>query len=234
MHHWLGRVLRGTLGILSFVSSVAIAQTSSTSVPSFKMDGEVKLLTNYVEYGVTQSDSDPSLQGSFWFNWGPQFRLGLFGSSVGFENSDSRFLLDAMAELRVAFSQNADLAIHFSDHHYFKSETRNGNTVALVITMSSHKVTYESISNFEGSEESVSYVAFQKTFDMSGGWKWENQIGYLMAQSDTFQNYFDVRSMLGIKPAAIFYQGGVTATSNSSQFNGKGDAFVILSATTTF
>lgn len=219
--------------LLQCVLSVA-AWAQSNSSPTYRMDGQVSLLSNYVDYGLTQSNKDPALNAQFWFNWGPQFRLGLWGGSVGFKDSSSHFLLKLNADLKIVFSQNTDLTIKYSDGHYYKPETRNGNILGLHLNLFGYGVRYEQHSNFFGTEDRATSFAFTRTWDVFGSWKWENLLGYMMVKSDSLSNYFWYETYLGIKPGNIYYQIGGSYNSNAAQFNGAGDLAVLVKATVTF
>lgn len=222
------------LHLLIFILLYGTAARAQDVAPTFKLEGEAALSTNSVEYGITQTDKDPSLHGSFWFNWGPQFRLGVWGGNVNFAGDEAHFLLKARAELNVNFSENASAALRFSNHSYFKRGTRDGTVIGLHLNLFRYGVVYEQISNFMGTEDSAQYVAFSKTWDVFQTWKWENQIGYVMLSSNNLTSYFDARSFLGTKPGAILYQIGATYNSSPAQFDGAAEPFLLLMATVHF
>ncbi|HRO67024.1 MAG TPA: hypothetical protein PL182_05630, partial [Pseudobdellovibrionaceae bacterium] len=93
--------------IFSVFSLPVAAQTNNAA--TYRLDGLVSLMSNFVESGLTQTDNDPALQGSFWFNFGPQFRMGLWGGNVSYDGQDSHFLLKLNAELKVDFSQDSNM-----------------------------------------------------------------------------------------------------------------------------
>lgn len=218
----------------------AQAQTtddSKSEVPTFKMTGDVALLTNYVEHGLTQTNKDPSLQGAFGFNFGPQFKLGLWGSNVNFADTETEhFLLKANAELKIVISNTTDVKVGYFANRYFKTEFRDGATTYLMVTSYGYRIRYESNSNWEGTDSTSSYYSFGKVFDLSPTWKWDNEAGYTMLSDvDNMENYFDVRTSLLYKGGSnITYQMTATATSTPSQFNGQGDVFILAGASVSF
>jgi uncharacterized protein (TIGR02001 family) len=226
---------------LLFSSALFCLQSSAQDepkgdVPSFKMNGDVALLTNFVEHGLTQTNKDPSLQGAFGFNFGPQFKLGLWGSNVSYQSTE-HFLLKINAELKVQTTATTDFKLGYFDNHYFKSDTRNGNTAYVLITSHGYRIRYESNSNWEGSEASAAYYSFGKAFDINPNWKWDNEIGYTMINDvPTMENYFDLRTSFVYKGGNnILYQITATTTSASSQFtNGQGDTAILLGASASF
>ncbi|MNJ99816.1 putative bacterial protein [compost metagenome] len=208
---------------------------SNNTAPTFKMTGEVALLSHYVKNGLSQSNKDPALQGSFWFNFGPQFRMGLWGSNVNYEGGNDHFNLNLNADLKIDFSQTTNGILKYSQNQYYKSGDRNGNTLAFHLNFGTYRVTYENESNWEGTDDRSTRFAFGKKSDVFGTWKWDNELGYNTPQVDSITSYFDFRTGLGTKVGnVIFFEGTVTATSSPSQFEGSGDVFLILSASTQF
>lgn len=221
----------------TFFCLTSFAQDNTKSdIPTFKMTGDVSLLTNYVEHGLTQTDKDPSLQGAFSFNFGPQFKLGLWGSNVNF-NSTEHFLLKLNAELKIQISTTTDFKIGYFNNQYFKTDVRNGATTYFVLNSYGYRVRYEQNDNWEGTEEISTYYSFGKIYDLSQTWKWDNEVGYTMITDvANIENFFDVRTSFLYKGTGsnVVYQITATATSAPSQFNGQGDVFVLLGATTSF
>ncbi|MEK6773745.1 MAG: TorF family putative porin [Bdellovibrionota bacterium] len=217
------------------ISNMSKAQTPGTTdaknsmnSPSYKLEGNAQLTSNFVSRGLTQTNKDPGLQSAFWFNFGPQFRLGIWGSNVHYEGIDSHIWVRLNGDIKIDFSANANLVVKYSNNNYFPSNSRNGNTLGLHLDIYNVKVLYEMESNWEGTSTSSTHFAFQKTFDVFGSWKWDNQLGYSMLKVDTSQNYFDLRSFIGSSNGAFEYKAGATWTSSPSQFNGRGDLFAIF------
>lgn len=218
----------------AFAVSAHAAESTDSNNASFKMEGEASLMSNYVEYGLTHTDKDPALQGKYLFNFGPQFRMGVWGSNIAYEGSDTHFLLRINADIVVTFSKDSSMTIKVMDEHFFKPETRNGMISGLHFNFYGYGIRYEQINNFEGTEEAATSYAFTKTWDVWQTWHWENLIGYMMLDSSTLTNYFWLESFLGTKPGYLLYQGGISFNSNPSQFHGEGDLAIVFKATANF
>lgn len=219
--------------IISVSTSIARAQNAP---PSYKMEGEASLMTNKVEYGISQTKRQPALLGNFWFNWGPQFRAGVSGNNVGYPQDDTHFVARLNGELKINFSADTDMTIGFGDHHYFPSNGHDGNLVGLKFNLWSYIIRYEAISNFMATKYGATSFSFAKAWDVFTTWKWENNIGYMMLTSPGASNYFYYETYIGTKPGALYYQIGATYNSQSSAW-GEGIAdpmFLILKATVTF
>ena len=216
--------------ILILIGSWAHGQSGNS--PSFALSGDVALLSHYVEYGLSQSDKSPALQGSFWFNLGPQFRLGAFASNTNYENSDDHFNLRANAEIKVDFSAANYMTIGYSQSQYYKVGDRNGNILSIHLHFGEYRILYDVLSNWEGTKKRSPRFAFGAEIPVFSTWIWDNEAGYNTPDVDTINPYFDLRTGLGSKFGPIFLEGAVTGTTASSDLNGTGDVFFILSAKT--
>jgi len=219
------------------ISSFAQVEDTKKDIPSFKMSGDVSLLSNYVEHGLTQTNKDPSLQAAFGFNFGPQFKLGLWGSNVNFDSTE-HFLLKLNAELKILISTTTDFKVGYNNNRYFKTVTRDGGTTYVLATSHGYRIRYENDSNWEGSEYPAAHYSFGKAYDLSPTWKWDNEAGYnMIVDVDNIANYFDLRTSFLYKGVGsnVVYQFTATGTSAPSQFtNGQGDVSVHIGASTSF
>jgi uncharacterized protein (TIGR02001 family) len=219
------------------ISSFAQTEDSKKDIPSFKMTGDVSLLSNYVEHGLTQTAKDPSLQAAFGFNFGPQFKLGLWGSNVNFDSTE-HFLLKLNAELKIQISTTTDFKVGFNNNRYFKTVSRDGSTTYVLVTSHGYRIRYENDSNWEGTESSATHYSFGKAYDLSPTWKWDNEAGYnMISDVDTMSNYFDLRTGFLYRGIGsnVIYQMTATGTSAASQFtNGQGDVSIHVGASTSF
>lgn len=220
--------------IIIFSSWTASAADNANS-PTFKLSGDVSLLSHFVENGLSQTDNSPALQGSFWFNFGPQFRLGLWGSNTNYQHSDDNFNLRALAEVSVHFSPSSHLRILYSHNRYYNAGDRNGSILGVHLSFfSDYHASFEAISNWEGTDAKANRLAMGHKKQVFGKWLWTNELGYNSVDAASIKSYFDGRTALGTYWGVIFFEGALTATSESSQFHGDGDLFFILSAKTEF
>ena len=107
------------------ISNMSKAQTPGTAdaknsmnSPSYKLEGNAQLASNFVSRGLTQTNKDPGLQSAFWFNFGPQFRLGIWGSNVHYEGIDSHIWIRLNGDIKIDFSANANLVMKYSNNNY--------------------------------------------------------------------------------------------------------------------
>ncbi|MFN8944433.1 MAG: TorF family putative porin [Pseudobdellovibrionaceae bacterium] len=203
--------------------------------PNFKLTGEAELMSNYIHRGLTQTEKDPALQASFLFNFGPQFRMGLWGSNIGYKDTDTRFLLKANADILVNFSTNTKMKILVNNNNYFRPGGRNGWTYGLHFNFGRYKLLLESETNWQGTGSQLSYYALGYEDDISQTWKWPTQIGYSQIGADNYSNYFDVRTGIHYKSSVnIRYKLDLTWANNADQFDGLADYAFVLAAQTNF
>lgn len=226
--------MRRYISFIIILLGFSSASLAAENTPTFKLSGDVSLLSHYVEYGLSQTDNSPALQGSFWFNFGPQFRMGLWGSNVNYENGGDNFNLRGNADIKIDFSANSNAVIMYTYSKYFNDGDRTGNILALHLNFGTYRVMYDSMSNWEGTHSRNARLGFGKSTQVFTDWIWDNEAGYNAPDVDSISSYFDVRTALGTNWGVIFFEGAVTGTTAASDLNGAGDTFVILSAKTGF
>lgn len=227
--------MRRYIAFITILILGPLLSTAGANSPSYKLSGDVSLLSHYVDNGLSQSNKSPSLQASFWFNMGPQFRLGLWGSNTNYENSSDNFNLRLIADILVTFSATSDLRISYSQSQYYNTGDHNGNILGAHLKFySDYHLLYESFSNWEATKSGASRIALGRRFSVLGNWLWTNELGYNTVSDAGINAYLDARTGLGTSWAQVFFEGSITGTSDASQFNGAGDFFLILSAKTEF
>lgn len=221
-----------TFIIIILATSSRTFAAEGNSSPTFKLSGDVSLVSHYVENGLSQSNKSPALQGSFWFNFGPQFRLGLWGSNTDYESGDDNFNLRLNGDIKVDFASDINAILSYSQSQYYNGGDHNGSILGLQLNFADYRILYQSYSNWEATEQRSFRFAFGVVSTVFGSWKWNNEAGYNTPNVTNINPYFDIRSGLGFSWGVLFLEGALTATSESSQFNGRGDYFFILSAKT--
>ena len=217
---------------LFFLVSTAFCQgaPAASTQPNFKLAGGATLTSNFVEKGLTQTKSDPGMQADFWFNFGSQFRMGLWGSNVSYDSASStHFWLKLNADVKVDFSPQTNMVIKYSENKYFRANRRDGNTVGLHFDFSGYKILYEMDSNWQGTRAKSTYAGMGKD-SLAGDWIWTNQGGYTMPVADGVKGFFDVRTSLGKKMKDIFCSGGLSYSTAAGSFKDQGELAIILSA----
>lgn len=226
--------LFATFFLMATLSHAQTPGVTSTQ-PTYRLAGTAILASNFVEKGLTQTKGDPGLQTDFWFNFGSQFRMGLWGANVRYESTPTtHFWLKANADVKVDFSQNAKMNIVYSENKFFKSNHRSGNLVGLHFDFWGWKVIYDMESNWQGTGKNATYAGASTDTPIWGDYVWTNQGGYVMPKADGVTSFFDVRSGLGTKVKDFLLQGSVSYTTATGDFKEQGELAIILSATVAF
>ncbi len=219
---------------ITVIACLGARAADGESTSSVYMYGDVTLLSHYVENGISQSSKTPAIQGNFWFNLGPQFRLGVWGSNTNYTGSDDRFNLRLSAEIKVDISPKSNLTISYSKSNFYNDGHRNSNITGIRLNLQDYRILHDNYSNWEGTENSLRRFALGKNTDVFGTWKWNNEIGYNVPDIETLENYFDLRTGLGSKWGKVFLEGALTGTSPSPQVETKSEVYFILSGKTEF
>lgn len=216
-------------------SQISGLSSSSNSQPTFGLKGGATLTSNFVERGLTHTEGDPGLQGEFWFNFGPQFRLGLWGANVRYEEaSTTHFWLRANADIKVDFSSETSMRIKYTENKFYRANNRNGSTIGLHFEFWGYRIVYDKDSNWEGTDDAAIYTGVGKDFAVSSDWIWTNDAGHTMPEGDGVKSFFDIRSGLGKKFKDIFLNGIVSYSTASGALKDRGKTAFILEAKVAF
>lgn len=203
---------------------------SGSTQPTYRLNGEATLASNFVEKGLTQTKGDPGLQTAFWFNFGSQFKMGLWGANVRYENTPTtHFWLKGNADVRVDFSQDAKLNIVYSENKFYKDNDRSGHLLGLHFDFWGWKIIYDMESNWEGTGEKSTYTGVGKDIPVWGEYVWTNQAGYQMPEAEGVSSFFDLRTGIGMKAKDFILIGALTYTNATGEFKKQGEMAFLVS-----
>jgi uncharacterized protein (TIGR02001 family) len=215
--------------------SHAESSSAASTQPSYHLTGNATLASNFVEKGLTQTQGDPGLQSEFWFNFGSQFRMGLWGANVRYETAEtSHFWLRANADVKVDFSQNAKMNIVYNENKYYKANKRDGNTIGVHFDFSGWRIIYDMNSNWEGTRAKETYAGVGKDFPVWTNWVWSSDGGYTMPQAAGVSSFFDIRTGLGIKFKDFTTMGSISYTTATGEFKKQGEAAAFVTINVAF
>jgi uncharacterized protein (TIGR02001 family) len=205
---------------------LAVAQTPSASKSeAAKIYGEATFLSNLVKFGLSESRKDPSFQGGFGYKFGPS-RIGLWGSTVSFENSDESLNLRLIAEYKMEFTPNFWALPKLSLNRFYKSGDKNGLLLNVDFSMYGYMVKYERNDNWYGTKTSSQHYGFQKIWPSSWSINFLTYGGYNMLSAEGYTNYFDLRVGASINLSGLNYELVFNYANNSDQFEGSADPSV--------
>lgn len=193
--------------------------------------GDIKLTSDYVEKGLTQTDKNPAVIAGFGYWFGSQGRIGVQASNVKYQTFDSTMRADVFGEYKFMFTQNADLKLKTVYSQYSPAAGRNNLMTGLDQNLFTYHFLFEHDDNFEGSKTRRDWFAFHKDWDLGPGYFLSVTIGYSMLQETGLKNYFDTRIGAGLTSGNFFAGVYHCYNSQSSQFqNGQGDMAFLVEA----
>lgn len=206
--------------IFLFIQTLSAQTASTTAADSgFQFNGSTQITSHFIYRGLSYTDKDPGLNTNMNFNFGPQFKLGLFGSNVKFSDTHLWIALDAT--VMVQFSADVGLNIYFKQNQFFKIKDRNYNSFGAQLTLYDFLILYENLSNWEGTKTSATYYQLAYKYDLGSNFKFEPALGYTI-QKANLKNYFDLRLPVNYESNhSAIYGAFITLTSSPGQFSDK-------------
>lgn len=201
-------------------SSVTWAQSMS------KMYGEIGLVSNYVDKGLTQSNKNQSVTAGLGYWFGGQGRIGLEVSNVKYLTDETNMEFRLLGEYKFVFTQNSDLKIRNDFYRNSPSSLRDKTLVTLDQNFFTYHVLYSYEDNFEGTKQTRSWFAFGHDFPFASTYLLNATVGYSMVSG--FTSYFDTR--IGISYATSNVSFGLfnTYVSSADQFSEAAETAFLL------
>lgn len=201
----------------------ALAQTQTIS----KMYGEVGVTSNYIDRGLTQSNTAPSVKAGLGYWFGTQGRIGFDAHSVNYVNERTSVELRAFGEFKFSFSPTSDLRIINNLVRYFPEDDRNRVMIGLDQNFSGYHFLVSGEDNFEGTNKLRNWFAIHKDWPYGSSYQINTTLGYSMVEG--FEAYFDSRLGFSYLTSNVTTSLFHTWTSKPDQFEGRGDMAFLLS-----
>jgi uncharacterized protein (TIGR02001 family) len=208
------------------VSSLSLAQqTPSIS----KLYGEVSLMSNYVDKGLTQSDAGISVGAGAGYAFGTQGRIGLHAASVNYPGEDANVEVAGFGEFKFVFTPNSDLRLRNDWIRFTPENQRDRVAVLLDQNIFTYHVLLFREDNFEGTKKPRNWFAFNKDWNYSTSIQLNATVGYSMV--DGYDNYFDTRVGASYLTGPVTISLVNTYVSEPDQFGNRADmAFFLVVA----
>ncbi len=219
------RVLKFYLGFILFFSPMAMAQNKDSGVS--ELLGDLKIMTNYQERGITQSGRNAAI----YLDLGYEIGAGRVGGAAANSQYDYELVSGearVYGEYKFVFTPNTDLRIRNDLVRYFEESRRSKIVVLLDQNLFSYHVLFQREDNFEGTKKMRNWYGFGKDWILSQSFKINTTVGYSMVEN--YDNFFDTYvgfTMVGSKLNVTIAN---TYISKSAQFGGAADpsTFLIL------
>lgn len=193
-----------------------------------KLYGHTFVVNNYVEKGLTQTDSGPAIQAEVGYKW-TQARIGLWGSNVKFTDATDTIVLRPFVLYRFLFTDNSNLTLRFDMSKYFNDGRRNGNILSADLDMFSYHVLIEKVENWEGTDSENQRVGVKKEFNFYDKLNLNIGAGYNRVDAEGLSHYFDGRAGINYPYEALKFEIAGTVTSNKTEFGSRAGPFLVLS-----
>lgn len=210
------------LVVLTILSHKLFAQAQNTQAGgAAKFYGDVALLSDWRENGVTQTNKNYALQTGFGYQW-PVLRLGLWGSNASFPDSNENLNLRPHLQFLVPMTQNVAFGFKYVLNQYYSNTTKNGTILGFNFVVYSYNITYEQKTNWLGIGTLTSY-GFAKEYPFIWGTTLDLQVHYNMINSGGYTNFLDVTPEMKYKMADAYLVFALSYNNNAGQFSGLAD-----------
>lgn len=220
-------VLTQLIYCTAFAQTPAGGSGASDTIPPAKTLIEAEIKTNWVERGITQTDSAPAIHATLGFRW-PQFKVGFFGSNYRVAPGDDSMNLRAFGAYKFIITSNLDVTARVDLSQYFSAGAANGNVLGLDINIYTYHVDIEQVANWEATGDSLMRFGFRKDFMFGSSWVWGMKFGYNSPAASTVVGYLDFLTSFGYKLSDMRFDLVASMTSNTTNLNGRGKPAVFL------
>lgn len=223
------------LFIWIFLISVSTWAADEESVDlTAQLYGETSILTNYWENGFSQTEGTVAIQGSSGYQFGKNFRLGIWGTSVHYEGSKASSHLRPLAAYIIPFSRNVFLTVGLSRHYYFNESSRNGGEDSITLKVFDYNINYNKVTNLDGSDNTAKRYGVSNDFNLNSNFLFHWEVNYTKLNDDYDTNYLDGKVGLIYPYKQVFYQMFTMANSKPKLFPGRANFSAALGATAKF
>lgn len=211
--------------ICGLLTTNCLAQDKAKAKNESVLSGEAQLWTHFIVKGLSYSDNNPALNAAFVANLHSQVKLGLWGSNISHVSAtDDNLWLKFFSSISIDYSDRLSFTVFLADHHFYKSNERNGQSFGADFIFKSYAFGLELMNNYEGTRSPAEYLWFGKLFEYRYGLKWGGYAGMTMSQASAYQSFFDFKILGRYTINAISnVEAGATMNSNSAQFGIRDD-----------
>ncbi len=183
-----------TIQIAFIVALILRILSVSSGVYAQGLTGQLGVVSNYIEHGVSQSDSDPSLQAQLIYSLNSNFSLNVFGASVSYPSNDEHITIRPSLKFFTILSAGYSLALEYQLKNYYGSSARNSNLLSATLGTPVLVFTIENDSKFEGASSGVTSFGARRRLAFADGVGIPMQLSYNQVKVDGLKSYFDAQA----------------------------------------
>lgn len=197
------------------------------SIPAGKTLIEAQIATNWVERGITQTESSPAIHAALGYRW-PQFKVGVWGSNYRVSPGEDNVNLRIFGAYKFIITSNLDITARADLSNYFSAGRANGNIMSVDFNAYTYHVDLEQVDNWEGTQDKLMRFAFRKEFILGTSWIWGLRMGYNSPSASTVVGYLDFHTSFGYKLQDMRIDLAASLTTNVEQLAGRGKPAVYI------
>lgn len=183
--------------------------------------GEAALLSNWIEYGVSQTNKNYALQTGFGYQW-PVLRLGIWGSNINYSGSGN-LVLKPQLNFQVPMSQSVSFGFKYVMNQYYGIDGRNGSTLGVNLIIGGYNVSYEKVDKWLGIADKTAYGLEKDWPFFFNNTTLNLTTHYNIITANNYSNFFDVMPEVRYRMSDVFLVLGMSFNSQATQYNGMAE-----------
>lgn len=204
-------------------AQVAEPTTGPTNASS-KPYARVEITSSLVEDGYSQTQGSWGLQSDIGYEW-DQFRFGVRGSNVYFENERTHLTLQPHIAIIANFQSGTKFFIEHEMRKYYNDSRRDGGRSSLNLEFNDYKIIYETKGNWEGLNISKGRWSFTYFFDWGNNFSSSMVAGYNQVDEANTPNFFDASADIQYRKDNVIYYAEAIALSGVVDYIPNGQSF---------
>lgn len=198
-----------------------------------KLYGNLAIMTNYIEKGLSQTDMGPAVQAGFGYQW-TQGRVGLWGSSVRYPNENATMTVQPYVGHTFLFSEKSNLTLRYAYSKYFNSGRRDSTIFSVDWLFMDYNILFERDENFEGVRNARLWFGAHKKYQLPYDLLMGVTAGYSKTRIAGAQDFLDIRGELIYLYKDMSYALGSTFNSNAKYFGPRAGVTFYLAVKVNF
>lgn len=192
-----------------------------------KVIGEVSILSDYLDKGITQTDHKFAVQGLLGYQW-INFKTGIWGTNVALASASENTNVRIFLSYKFVWTQNSDLTMRYDYSKYFSSGVHDGNIYTFDFNFMSYHVLVESSDNYEDTGSTGTYFGFYKDWPLPNSLSWDLAGGFSTLKAAGYNGFLYAKAGIAYKYKEIAYSLNASFNSAPSQFSGRADLAIWL------
>ncbi len=200
--------------VLLFVPVIYQANQNVNNV-----SGKVAFTSDYIFRGVSQTNSNPAIQGGMDWNAPLGITAGFWGSSLNYATAREHLEVDFFGGYTHSFNDNDNIKAYLGVSHYtyFNNRTLNNIEIPLKFKYENMNISYAISPDWRNTSSVAGYASIGTGYPITSGIVLSTNIGYSHFDAKTKNiNYFDVKAGLSKSIYDVLVDISATAVGNGN------------------